>query len=336
MRFAIRMAENGDREAIGRLVCEMMPGGDVERRLGWLYEKNPAGHALTWLVVTECGEIAGCTSFFPYRLQVDGAPIRAALGGDGFVRPQFRRHGLGGALHEASRKGLGEHGLACMYGAPGAMNVSPLKRGGSREVGTVSRWIRPRCAAAIGAAVDRLDALLGGRRLRRERACLEPMARYDARVDRVWDAARDEIGIGAVRNAEFYTWRFLDAPSGREPPYVIVREGRPIGACALERLERGRLLRVVDLVTVPGAWHAALDAVSAHAAKTTAQAVDIKLTTFDGRRRRMWRSGFAERERKPFLVMIPRDGDQRLVDPMRRFYGGADSDIDALEDHGSS
>jgi hypothetical protein len=45
----------------------------------------------------------------------------------------------------------------------------------------------------------------------------------------------------------------------------------------------------------------------------------------------MWRAGFFERDSKPFLVVIPIEGDRRLVDPLRWFYCGADSDLDSLE-----
>ena len=41
-------------------------------------------------------------------------------------------------------------------------------------------------------------------------------------------------------------------------------------------------------------------------------------------------SGFAERDSKPFLAVIPKDGDRRFLDPMRWFYCGADSDLDSL------
>jgi hypothetical protein len=85
MRFAIRMADDADRGAIAALLREMMPEADVDRRLAWLYDGNPAGRALTWLCETARGEIAGCTSFFPFRLRIAGAPVRGALGGDGFV-----------------------------------------------------------------------------------------------------------------------------------------------------------------------------------------------------------------------------------------------------------
>jgi GNAT superfamily N-acetyltransferase len=327
MRFSIRKAEMADRDVVAQLVREMMPGCDAERRLTWLYEGNPAGHALTWLADAD-GEIAGCTSFFPFRLQLDGAQALAALGGDGWVRPEFRRHGIGAALHEASRSALGGDGLACMYGAPGSMNLSPLKHGGSREVCTVSRWIRP--LRGVGALLTWLERATGA--IRWPRARLVPMLQRDSRVDAVWQAARTELAIGAVRDSAFYTWRFLDSPASREPAYVIVRGKRPIAACALDAMAFGRNLRIVDLIAVPGAWHDALGAIAAFASTTTsATTLDIKLASPDGRRRQMWRSGFFEREHKPFLVMLPQDGDRRLVDPARWFYSGADSDLDAAD-----
>jgi GNAT superfamily N-acetyltransferase len=328
MMFSIRNAAEADRDVLALMVREMMPGVDAESRLRWLYDANPAGHALTWLACADDGNVAGCTSFFPFRLQVDGAQALGALGGDGWVRPAYRRRGIGAALHEASRSALGGDGLACMYGAPGAMNVTPLKHGGSREVCTVSRWVRPLRGIAAGLAW--FEAI--PRTLRpRDAARLEPMVPHDPRVDDVWAIARDDLALGAVRDATFYTWRFLDSPSHREPAYVVVRGDRPIGACALEVMNGGKNLRIVDLIAAPGEWHAAMRAIVGHAAMTPALTVDIKLATPDARRREMWRSGFIERESKPFLVMLPADGDRRLVDPARWFYSGADSDLDFLD-----
>jgi hypothetical protein len=96
-------------------------------------------------------------------------------------------------------------------------------------------------------------------------------------------------------------------------------------------MDGGARLRIVDLIAAPGAWHAALAAIARHAAGTSAHTLDIKLMTLDGRRRLMWRSGFIERDGKPFLVVIPKDGDRRFLDPMRWFYCGADSDVDWLD-----
>lgn len=325
----VRAASSLDRLELVTLIREMIPDVDAEARWRWLYEQNPGGRALSWLAC-DGDRVAGCTSFFPFRLWLDGAEVRAALGGDGYVRPAFRRQGVGAALHQASRDAMPWHGIGCMYGAPGAMNVTPLKRGGSSEVGDVARWVRPLRASALGAP----GRLLGNVALAtpRHAAALEPMRRLDARVDEVWAAARTELRLAAVRDAAFYTWRFLDAPLGRQAAFVIVERGTPVGACAVEATSGGRILTLVDLVTVPGAWLSGLRAVVRHAVEhTAADRVELKLFAADGRRRQLWRAGFIERERKPFLCMIPPSGDRRFLDADRWFYSGADSDLDTLE-----
>ena len=329
--FEVRLATADDQEDVLALVEEMIPGVDVFARWQWLYETNPGGKALTW-IATEGGKVAGCTSFFPFRMWLDGQPVLAALGGDGYVRPAFRRRGLGGLLHDASRRDMTAHRIGCMYGAPGAMNLTPLKHGGSRDLGTVTRWARP----LRGAAFNRsgiLDAVITRALKPTVRARLEPMAPMDERVDAVWDAAKRDLRLAAVRDAAFYTWRFLAAPAGVEPAFVIVdRKGQPIGACALEIMNDGKTCRIVDVFSIPGEWHACLRAIVKYATEETgAHVVDIKLFTLDGRKRHMWRAGFDEREHKPFLCMIPKDGDRRFIDPDRWFYCGADSDLDRLE-----
>lgn len=329
MAFDVREATDGDRVEVAQLIREMIPGCNADARLAWLYDLNPGGRAVTWLAL-ERGEVAGVTSYFPFRLWLDRAPVLGALGGDGFVRPRFRRRGLGGLLHDAARRGMTAHGIACMYGAPGAMNLTPLKHGGSREIGHVARWVRPLRGAALGIGAP-LDRVIRGILRPRFAAHLEPMSRDDLRVDDVWRGAAPAIRLGAIRDAAFYTWRFIDAPAHREPPYVIVDRGRPIAACALETINHGATIRIVDLVAIDGAWHAALSAIARHAATTDALTLDIKLATLDGRRRWMLRSGFTERDHKPFLVVIPRDGDRRFLDPLRWFYSGGDSDLDTQD-----
>jgi hypothetical protein len=317
----VRSATTEDRPAILDMIREMTPGVDAEARWRWMYGSNPGGKALTWVATADDGQLAGCTSFFPFRLWLDGEVVQAALGGDGYVRPAFRRTGLGFSLHYASRNAMYTHRINCMYGAPGKMNVTPLKRGGSCEVGHVARWVRPL-------------RVLGGLTLAGsgDGAELDPMLPNDPRVDQVWAEARTALRLAAVRDSAFYTWRFLDSPAGRQPAFVIASHGRPIGACAVESVRGGSVLRIVDLITIPGAWHDGLRAVVRYAAHhTLADSIDIKLFAPDGRRRRMWRSAFVERESKPFLCMIPKSGDRRFLDPDRWYYNGADSDLDTIE-----
>ena len=328
--FEVRLATADDQEEILALVGEMIPNIDVHARWEWLYVTNPGGKALTW-IASENGKVAGCTSFFPFRIWLDGTEVRGALGGDGYVRPAFRRRGLGGLLHDASRRDMPAHRIGCMYGAPGAMNLTPLKHGGSREVGTVTRWARPLRGAAF--KLDALDGVIANALKPLRTATLEPMEAMDERVDKIWNAAKQHLRLACIRDTAFYTWRFLAAPAHAEPAFVIVdRKKQPLGVCALEAMNDGKTLRIVDLITMPGEWHACLRAIVRYGIEETgAHVADIKLFTLDGRKRGMWRSGFTERDSKPFLCMIPKDGDRRFVDPDRWFYCGADSDLDRLE-----
>jgi hypothetical protein len=223
------------------------------------------------------------------------------------------------------------HNISCMYGAPGPMNVGPLKQGGSRESGQVVRWVRPLRGEALGAP-SQLDWLVSRALRPRSRARLVQAIANDARIDAVWNVARRALRLAAIRDGAFYTWRFQHAPAGRQMTYVIVVESRPIGACALEPNEGGRVQRIVDLLAAPGEWRECLQAIVRHCAATDAELVDIRLHARDSASRGMWRSLFVERARKPFLCMIPSGGDNRLLDPARWFYTNADSDLDDHED----
>lgn len=310
--LSVRLATPADKDEVVALVREMIPGVDAEARWRWMYEHGPA---LTWLAV-EGDAVAGCTSFFPWRLWLDGKEIRGALGGDGYVRPAFRRRGIGGLLHEASRAAMLSHDIACMYGAPGEMNLTPLKHGGSRELGHVARWARPLKPRMLAP---------------RFTARLEPMLRHDSRVDAVWAEARPALRLCSVRDAAFYTWRFLDAPGRHQLPYVVNDKGRPIAACALEATQDGRVMRIVDVFAVPSHFRTALRAITRHVSETSeCETIELKLMALDGRKRHLWRVGFLERQSKPFLCMIPPGGDRRFLDPDRWFYGGADADVHSV------
>jgi hypothetical protein len=324
MGFSVRRAGPADELAIVAVLPEVVHGGDAAGRHRWLYRDNPAGPALTWLAFDEAtGRLAGLTSFFPWRLQVDGVERLAALGGDGYVAPDFRRRGLGGLLHEASRAALGPAGLHCMYGSPGVMNVTPLLKGGSRAVGHVVRWVRPMELPVRGAARSLSRLLLG---VRAGAVSLDPMRHDDPRVDDVWRATRGELRVAAVRDARFYTWRFLASPRRDQQPYLIVEAGRAFAVCVLE--QHGRHLRVQDLLAPRRQWGRALRGILADAGRRGVRIVDVKLAARDAEARRLWQHGFIRRDAKPFLVM---GQDGSVMDEKAWFYtGGADSDVEFM------
>jgi GNAT superfamily N-acetyltransferase len=156
--YSLRVATLADRPLLLPLLEGLAPERDQAKHVRWLYDENPEGPAITWVAVDDgSGEIAGVTSYFPWRLLVEGRVVRAAIGGDGFVPPKFRRRGIAAALHSALRAEMSRLGLAVMFGAPAAMNRNPLRASGSVRISEHVRHIRPLAASAARPRLAVLD-----------------------------------------------------------------------------------------------------------------------------------------------------------------------------------
>ncbi len=289
---------------------------------------NPEGHALTWIAVDEAsGDLAGVTSYFPVRLWLQGQIVRAAIGGDGYVRPRFRRRGIAARLHGALRAQMPKHHIEVMFGAPAAANVTPLTTGGSQRIGETVRYVKPLSASALTSKAAFADPI--ARRLltpRAGNARLEPMREGDRRVDEVWEASRDQLGIAVVRDAAYYSWRYLRAPARVQEPFVIVAGGAAIGVCALQRC--GARLMIVDLCAPAESWGKALAAIAHRAADL--EGLEIVRLRQDGGRHHLGRHGFVAREASAFLIVTPEGSRYEAVlrDPLRWTYTYGDLDID--------
>jgi GNAT superfamily N-acetyltransferase len=327
--IVVRAATVLEQPKILELLGEHMPNRDVRAKWEWMYQRNPEGAALTWAAFDEAtGALAGATSYFPVRMWIDGEVVRGAIGGDGYVRPHYRRRGIAGRLHAALRAEMPKHGIETMFGSPATANITPLQAGGSRVITDYVRYLRPLTASAIDPRAAFADPI--ARRVlspRNGRARLEPLVAGDLRADSVWRETRDELGISIVKDAAFLTWRFAQAPSGAQEIFVVIDgdEGRPIATCALQ--ERGDRLLIVDLCAPKAAWGRALAAILRRAAHLSS--VEIWLLREEAERLQLWRHGFIARDGHPYLV-VAREGSQHssLFDPRRWSYTNAAVDID--------
>jgi hypothetical protein len=317
--YSIRLAGPEDKPKILETMRELLGGEgiDLVRRHEWLYEQNPHGRAITWIATDEAsGEVAGCTSFFPRNLSVDGRIVRGALGGDGFVRPKFRRRGIMQSMHKRSREEMAQHGIEVMFGTPMPANVTPLKVAGSSDVTTMARFVRPISARSFHIQSARVDRLLRMFLTPRTRRLLDPATIADTRIDEVWGACRSELGITTVRDAEYFTWRYVVSPSQRQHAFVILDGSESIGACALERQDDN--MRVIDLVTPRHRFGSALRAIANYASGCTS--VELGLTLHMAKHYHLWRHGYVLRDNdpRPVNVVLP------LGEPNKAtFYDGA-------------
>lgn len=239
------------REALAALWSENMSdariGDVVPERMRWLYERNPAGPALTWLGAVAGGEdIIGCGSVLPRQMLVEGTIVTGGVLADFAVTKAHRIAGAALAIQRALAKGSLPAGIQFLYGYPNAKSVVIFKRLGYRVVGESSLWVKPLRSAyklrervknpallrATSAVVDvglgsadRALSLFHGavRRARgdhRSYAVLE-LDRADARFDDLWQRARAGYSVIGEKSAHYLNWRYTEFTTRRHRFYCL-------------------------------------------------------------------------------------------------------------------
>lgn len=340
--WTVRLADlDRDAGAIRELVSEFLPESEpsvragvhtrealLEKRYDWLYRRCPHGPALTWLATAgDTGRPVGVTSIFPRDMVMDGAPARGAIGGEAWVRHEMRRRGIASAMHRLCREAMRERRIEVMFGTPQRLNFTPLASATAFDLDRTELLKRPLDARPLGVdnrivnAVARALLAPGLPGL-----SLDPARPHDARIDAVWRRTAPELPIATVRDARFYTWRFLEMPSGVQRPHVVLQSKEPIAACALE--ERDDALIVVDLVAPRALWWKAMTAIARHG-RDRHRAVAIRLLRGDPHARELRRYGFVPaKERLAWLVNLLLSDSaahaDTLRDPAAWFYTYAD------------
>lgn len=340
--WAIRLADL-ERDAAGiiDLLGEFLPETEPSIRAGlhtreawlakrydWLYRRCPHGPALTWVATLDGSDRpVGVTSIFPRDMVIEGARARGAIGGEAWVRHEMRRRGIASAMHRECRAAMRERGIEVMFGTPRRLNFTPLASATAFDLARTELYKRPLDARPFGIENSLVNAV--ARSLLSPGwpgLSLDPMAPDDARVDAVWQSTAPELAVATVRDARFYTWRFLEMPSGVQKPYVVLQRGAPLAACALE--ERDDALIIVDLLAPRDRWWKALAAIARHG-RERHRAVAIRLQGRDPRARSLWRYGFTPvKERLVWLVNVllaeSAAPAAALRDPAAWFYTYAD------------
>jgi GNAT superfamily N-acetyltransferase len=303
------------------LLAEHTPGTDVVRRHAWLYESNPHGPAVTFLAFDDDGTPMGLTSLFPRRVLVKGEVRIGAIGGDGYVRPAYRRRGVATALHRACLALMEENlrageGVEFMYGAPEPHNLGALERAGSRTITRLRRYGRSGPIQAI--------FRLGGALRRQRRTHLDALDGADPRVAKVFAEAAANAAILPMRDPAQYAWRFR-APSRAQHGYAVVEDDAVVALCALER--KGSTVALIDFLAPNDRWSATL-----RGAANAAGGETLTTITTDGSSAAtdLVCAGFLPRESKGFQILAPECHPRlaTLLDPGSWHYVWADGDLD--------
>jgi GNAT superfamily N-acetyltransferase len=317
----IARADARDRSTVLTLLAEHTPGTDVARRHAWLYESNPHGPAVTFLAYDEDGTPMGLTSLFPRRVLVKGEVRIGSIGGDGYVRPTYRRRGVATALHRACLSLMEENlragvGVEFMYGAPEPNNLGALERAGSRTITRLRRYGRSGPIQAV--------FRLGGALRRQKRTRLDALEGADPRVTAVFSEAAVNAAILPVRDPTQYAWRFR-TPSRAQHAFAVLEDNAVVALCALER--KGSTVALIDFLAPHDRWSATL-----RGAANAAGGETLTTITTDGSSAAtdLVCAGFLPRESKGFQVLAPADHPRlsTLLDPGSWHYVWADGDLD--------
>ncbi len=340
----IRQAKDDDRERIIALVSKMWHE-DITARYEWIYLSNPHGRALTWLAIKgSTGETVGCTSIFPRKVIVNGRERTGSIGGDCYIEPRVRRRGLATRLHIESLAGMRHCGVDFMYGPPNPNNLSALVKAGSNIVTSFKRWVRPLTGRAVYRAAfaripSKLEARIAGLpimmldRLTRADArgiTLERVTEFGDEFDLTFKRAAEGRPIACVRDSRYLTWRYLDAPSGRQIPFAVRRNGELQGFVALEL--SGEHAAVVDFFTVADSRlvDATLQLLLDHVAREGGADLEISVTPDPVIASRLRRLGFIARSERGFQVAASQQDPQieTLLSPTAWSFLAADQDMD--------
>jgi GNAT superfamily N-acetyltransferase len=298
----------------------------------WLFDQNPwRGDGRDLWVCRRDGAIVGQQAEIPFGLRVGEHDHRAIWGIDLMVDQEWRMRGVGPALVATQ---LDEHGIV------GWLNMSELglalyTRAGVADLGVVPVYVRPldlRRAGHLGQVPPRLRRIVplaapalravdglasGGLRLAGGR--LEPIDRFDDRVDEVWRAALPDYPVIAHRDLEALAWRIDQRPDrDHMERYYLVRRGRTLGYVVMRtgRTSAEPTAVVVDYLA-PARWVAPLlVAAGAAARRQGAVAMSVK-TRNEPADRYLRAAGFLRR-------------DRGLDSPIRFMLQCADDDVSAL------
>jgi hypothetical protein len=203
--------------------------------------------------------IAACP-VTPVRVSVLGSEVSGAWSAGPLVVAERQRQGLGGSLLRAWDRGAG-----VLFGAgfsdatrqrmqelrwPKPVALSCLVKPISRRALRRPTWPVPvnRLVSALALPVVRVVA-----RLRPLHEEMQPVRRFDAGVDALWNRVQPGLALAVRRDARYLNWKFM------EPPHVryhaaLLRRGDEVAGYVIYRHLRepqGRVTQIIDFLADP-------------------------------------------------------------------------------------
>jgi GNAT superfamily N-acetyltransferase len=340
LEFQLRMFQPGSRQV-------------DSARSAWLFDENPYRTDPDTRDLWVCrrdGTVVGQQAQIPFDVKIGPHTRRTAWGVDLMVDPAWRIKGVGPGLVQTVRDAH-----ATVVG----LNLSDkgfktVIRGGWTDMGVMPVYLRPldlAKAARAGSVSGRLARIApyAGPLLRAADSAatgalgvagakLEPVDRFDERVDDVWQAASPHYPVIGYRDATATRWRMDQRPDRDTLTrfYLVVR-GRAVGYVVLRPAgtDKAPAVVVVDYLAPPR-WVAPMLVAAGTAARRRTGAIAMSLKARNVPADRYLRAaGFVRREKaadEPIRMVLSCTDEPDVCalvsEPDSWFLSSADADLE--------
>jgi hypothetical protein len=204
------------------------------------------------------GKIVGAHANLPLRFKVGGQVLIASSSFDSMVDSDYRGLGAFTGVVRAFQAAAPERGICLSYSFPNenSMPIHLNRLGRSRIWGYVvlrrAMLRRPWLHKSGLLLYARMYKALARARLRG--AQVVGSEGFDERFDDLWEAAKDRVPIGIVRDRAYLNWRFVQKPETQHTTYLYLENGALGGYIVARTRKRARTTvgLVMDVLALPG------------------------------------------------------------------------------------
>ena len=302
------------RESLVALLARVGTTQLTDEEFAWWFDRNPAGEGIVSLAVDE-GEVIGVAAMSFFKTRLEGVDTRLAIPVNVATDSRYRGRGIFSKLQGENEDAAAASGSPLTVTFPNAKSYPIfIRRLGWIDLPRLRLWARPlRAAGVVRYALGR-PGERGG--LRAPDSTPRPIHGLEVRsVDRFGEDM-DALGLQAAagygshfaRDAEYFTWRYLDSPRDYRC-FGAYRAGELVGVVAVGHTFKHGVSAgfVADLVAAPEDARAVRALVSRGAAEVRGNADALVLLPPRSRthRRALVRAGFAPTNKKLRFIGKP-------------------------------
>ena len=239
MRLAYRLVQEDDLPGVQRLWKEEAGWGNLAEEMWRRYVVEAPMGGISGTVATdaETGRIVGQFIFVPSLISVDGREVRAFRPGAPILAKSFRFRSANPfshpvvAMYRHAVKALRARGDGLIYMVPDPRWVRLFKMFPFLQTGSFPLW---RLGLPLASPLP-LD----------EGFTASPLAAWDGRVDRLWEAARRLHGCMVVRDSRTLPWKLGEA---QHQVIAVERGGELVGLTASRQRKNEEQWLVCELL----------------------------------------------------------------------------------------